>query len=64
MSVKGWRYGMQLPVQTLTHTLADPWEDTATVFDRYDHKRLRQRVTILLECATISLFRIMIMPLI
>ena len=33
MSVKGWRYGMQLPVQTLTRTLADPWEDTATVSD-------------------------------
>ena len=33
MSVKGWRYGMQLPVQTLTRTLADPWEDTATVAD-------------------------------
>ena len=25
--------GMQLPVQTLTRTLADPWEDTATVAD-------------------------------
>ena len=33
MSDKGWRYGMQLPVQTLTRTLADPWEDTATVAD-------------------------------
>ena len=33
MSVKGWQYGMQLPVQTLTRTLADPWEDTATVSD-------------------------------
>ena len=33
MSIKGWRYGMQLPVQTLTRTLADPWEDTATVAD-------------------------------
>ncbi len=33
MSVKDWRYGMQLPVQTLTRTLADPWEDTATVAD-------------------------------
>ena len=33
MSVKGWQYGMQLPVQTLTRTLADPWEDTATVAD-------------------------------
>ncbi|MDH3755446.1 MAG: TIGR03619 family F420-dependent LLM class oxidoreductase [Acidimicrobiia bacterium] len=27
------RYGIQLPVQTLTRTLADPWEDTATVAD-------------------------------
>ena len=33
MNVKDWRYGMQLPVQTLTRTLADPWEDTATVAD-------------------------------
>ena len=24
---------MQLPVQTLTRTLADPWEDSATVSD-------------------------------
>ncbi len=29
----GWMYGMQLPVQTLTRTLADPWEDAATVDD-------------------------------
>ena len=28
-----WIYGMQLPVQTLTRTLADPWEDDATVDD-------------------------------
>ncbi|MDG1845379.1 MAG: TIGR03619 family F420-dependent LLM class oxidoreductase [Acidimicrobiales bacterium] len=28
-----WIYGMQLPIQTLTRTLADPWEDTATVDD-------------------------------
>lgn len=29
----GWSYGMQLPVQTLTRTLVDPWEDAATVDD-------------------------------
>ncbi len=29
----GWIYGMQLPIQTLTRTLADPWEDDATVAD-------------------------------
>ncbi len=28
-----WIYGMQLPVQTLTRTLREPWEDTATVDD-------------------------------
>ena len=28
-----WSYGIQLPVQTLTRTLADPWEDDATVED-------------------------------
>ena len=33
MSVKGRRYCNQQPVQTLTRTLADPWEDTATVSD-------------------------------
>lgn len=33
MSVKGWSYGMQLPIQTLTRTLADPWEEDATVED-------------------------------
>ena len=33
MNSQGWSYGMQLPVQTLTRTLADPWEDTATVTD-------------------------------
>lgn len=29
----GWTYGMQLPVQTLTRSLVDPWEDAATVDD-------------------------------
>jgi probable F420-dependent oxidoreductase len=29
----GWIYGMQLPIQTLTRTLVDPWEDGATVAD-------------------------------
>jgi probable F420-dependent oxidoreductase len=29
----GWVYGMQLPIQTLTRTLVDPWEDDATVAD-------------------------------
>ncbi len=29
----GWIYGIQLPVQTLTRRLADPWEDAATVDD-------------------------------
>jgi probable F420-dependent oxidoreductase len=29
----GWIYGMQLPIQTLTRTLVDPWEDDATVAD-------------------------------
>lgn len=33
MNSQGWSYGMQLPVQTLTRTLADPWEDAATVTD-------------------------------
>lgn len=28
-----WIYGMQLPVQTLTRTLVDPWEDDASVAD-------------------------------
>ena len=26
-------YGIQLPIQTLTRTLADPWEDDATPED-------------------------------
>jgi probable F420-dependent oxidoreductase len=36
----GWIYGMQLPVQTLTLNLVDPWEDDATVADlvRVAHK--------------------------
>ena len=29
----GWAYGLQLPIQTLTRTLVDPWEDSATVAD-------------------------------
>ena len=29
----GWIYGMQLPIQTLTRNLVDPWEDEATVAD-------------------------------
>lgn len=29
----GWVYGVQLPVQTLTLNLVDPWEDAATVED-------------------------------
>lgn len=29
----GLAFGMQLPVQTLTRTLCDPWEDDATVAD-------------------------------
>lgn len=29
----GWSYGVQLPIQTLTRTLVDPWEDAATVED-------------------------------
>lgn len=28
-----WTYGIQLPIQTLTRTLIDPWEDEATVAD-------------------------------
>ena len=28
-----WTYGIQLPIQTLTRTLVDPWEDEATVDD-------------------------------
>lgn len=28
-----WAYGIQLPIQTLTRTLVDPWEDAATVDD-------------------------------
>lgn len=35
----GWIYGMQLPIQTLTRTLADPWEDDATVGDLIDVAR-------------------------
>jgi probable F420-dependent oxidoreductase len=36
----GWAYGLQLPVQTLTLNLVDPWEDDATVADlvRVAHK--------------------------
>jgi probable F420-dependent oxidoreductase len=30
---EGWVYGVQLPIQTLTRTLVDPWEDDATVAD-------------------------------
>jgi probable F420-dependent oxidoreductase len=29
----GWVYGVQLPIQTLTLNLVDPWEDSATVAD-------------------------------
>jgi probable F420-dependent oxidoreductase len=29
----GWAYGLQLPIQTLTLNLVDPWEDAATVAD-------------------------------
>lgn len=29
----GWSYGIQLPIQTLTRTLVDPWEDGASVAD-------------------------------
>lgn len=29
----GWVYGVQLPIQTLTLNLVDPWEDAATVAD-------------------------------
>lgn len=29
----GWSFGLQLPIQTLTRTLADPWENDATVED-------------------------------
>lgn len=28
-----WSFGIQLPIQTLTRTLVDPWEDNATVAD-------------------------------
>ncbi len=28
-----WSYGIQLPIQTLTRTLVDPWEDSASVDD-------------------------------
>lgn len=28
-----WSFGIQLPIQTLTRTLIDPWEDEATVAD-------------------------------
>jgi probable F420-dependent oxidoreductase len=36
----GWAYGLQLPIQTLTLNLVDPWEDDATVADlvRVAHK--------------------------
>ena len=34
-----WIYGMQLPIQTLTRTLVDPWEDGATVDDLVDVAR-------------------------
>ena len=33
MATNGWVYGMQLPIQTLTLNLVDPWEDDATVDD-------------------------------
>lgn len=29
----GWIYGIQLPIQTLTRALVDPWEDAASVRD-------------------------------
>lgn len=29
----GWTHGIQLPIQTLTRTLADPWEQSASVDD-------------------------------
>ncbi|MEM7139777.1 MAG: TIGR03619 family F420-dependent LLM class oxidoreductase [Actinomycetota bacterium] len=29
----GWSFGVQLPIQTLTRTLVDPWEDDASVED-------------------------------
>lgn len=29
----GWAYGLQLPIQTLTRSQVDPWEDAATVGD-------------------------------
>ncbi|MEM9202746.1 MAG: TIGR03619 family F420-dependent LLM class oxidoreductase [Actinomycetota bacterium] len=32
-STGDWMFGVQLPIQTLTRTLVDPWEDTATVAD-------------------------------
>ena len=32
-SAHDWMFGIQLPIQTLTRTLVDPWEDTATVDD-------------------------------
>jgi probable F420-dependent oxidoreductase len=31
--VNDWSYGIQLPVQTLTRTLVDPWEEAASVAD-------------------------------
>lgn len=30
---RDWMFGVQLPIQTLTRTLVDPWEDEATVAD-------------------------------
>lgn len=33
VSEGGWISGVQLPIQTLTRTIADPWEDTASVAD-------------------------------
>lgn len=33
MAANDWVYGMQLPIQTLTLNLVDPWEDDATVAD-------------------------------
>jgi probable F420-dependent oxidoreductase len=33
VSPGSWVYGLQLPIQTLTRTLVDPWEDAASVPD-------------------------------
>ena len=50
-----WIYGMQLPIQTLTRSLADPWEDAATVADLVTvAQRARPRVTRSSGCATTS----------